>query len=81
MGLGGGGRGGGLLLGKGVTYTNGNGTTFAALFGWQRVRLTEVGTPVASSNRQDRQLGDDDGGADGGCDFLRGLNAETDVTF
>lgn len=70
-----------LGRGNGDTYTNGYGTTLAALLGWQRVRLTEVGTPVASSNGQDGQLGDDDGGADGGRDFLGGLNPETDVTF
>jgi hypothetical protein len=45
------------------------------------VRLTEVSTPVTTSNRKDGELGDDDGGADGGCDFFGGLDAETNVTF
>lgn len=72
---------GGLFLGNSDTYTNGNGTALAALLGWQRVRVTEVGTPVASSDGQDRELGDDDGGADGGCDFFGGLDAETNVAF
>ena len=43
--------------------------------------LTKVGTPVASSDGEDGQLGDDDGCSDGGCDFLGGLDAETDVTL
>lgn len=41
--------------------------------------LTEVGTPVTSSDWDDGELGDDDGGADGCGDFLGGLDAETDV--
>ena len=45
------------------------------------MRLTEVGTPVTTSDRKDRELGDDDGGADGGCDFFGGLDTETDVTL
>lgn len=43
--------------------------------------LTEVGAPVAASDGNDAQLCDDDGGADGGRDFLGGLDAETDVTL
>ena len=43
--------------------------------------LTEVGTPVAATDGDDGELGDDDGGADGGGDFLGGLDAETDVAF
>jgi hypothetical protein len=45
------------------------------------MRLTEVGTPVTTSDGKDGELGDDDGGADGGCDFLGGLDAETNVAF
>jgi hypothetical protein len=45
------------------------------------VWFTEVGTPVAATDGQDGELGDDDGGTDGGCDFLGGLDAETDVTL
>lgn len=43
--------------------------------------LTEVGTPVASANRKDRELSDDDGSTDGSCDFFGGLDSESDVTF
>ena len=45
------------------------------------MRLTKVGTPETSSHGDDAQLGDDDGGTDGGGDLLGGLNAETDVTL
>jgi hypothetical protein len=45
------------------------------------VRLTEVGAPVAAADGEDGELGDDDGGADSGSDFLGGLDAETDVAF
>ena len=45
------------------------------------MRFTEVGTPVASSDGKDGEFGDNYGGADGSCDFLRGLDAETDVAF
>lgn len=43
--------------------------------------FTKVGTPVAATDGQDGQLSDDDGGANSGCDFFRGLDAETDVAF
>jgi hypothetical protein len=45
------------------------------------VRLTKVGTPVSSSDGDDGELGNDDGGADGGSDLLGGLDAETDVAL
>ena len=65
----------------GDTYADGDGTALAALLGGQRVRLTEVGAPVTAAHRDDAELGDDDGGADGGRDLLRGLDAETDVAL
>lgn len=63
------------------TYSDTDGTALAALLGWQGVRLTEVGTPVASSNWNDAELCDDDGGTDSSCDFLGGLDTETDVAL
>ena len=45
------------------------------------MRFAEVGAPVATANGEDGQLGDDDGGANGGCDFLARLNAKADVAF
>ena len=63
------------------TYANSDGTALAALLAGQRVRLTKVGTPVSATDGDDAQLGDDDGGADGGSDFLGGLDTETDVAL
>ena len=45
------------------------------------MRVTKRCTPVPSSDRQDAQLGNDDGGTDGSRYFLGGLDAETDVAF
>jgi hypothetical protein len=41
------------------------------------VRLTKIGTPVSSSDWNDAEFGNDDGGADGSGDFLGGLDSET----
>jgi hypothetical protein len=65
----------------GYTYTNGNGTALSTLLARERVRSTKVGTPVASSDGDDAQLGDDDGGADSSGNFLRRLDTETNVAF
>lgn len=43
--------------------------------------LTKVGTPVSSSHGDDAQLGDDDGGTDGGGDLLGSLDTEADVAL
>jgi hypothetical protein len=51
------------------------------LFGREGVWFTEVGAPVAAADREDGELGDDDGCADGGSNFFGGLDAETDVAF
>ena len=45
------------------------------------MRVTQRRAPVSSSNWQDTQLGDDDGGTDGSSDFFGGLDAQTDVAF
>jgi hypothetical protein len=70
-----------VKVGRVYTYTNGDGAALAALLAGQGVRSTEVGTPVASSDGDDAELGDDDGGADGRGDFLGGLDAEADVAL
>jgi len=62
------------------TYPDADGTTLSTSLDGQRVRLSEVGTPVTTTDWHNRELGDDDGGADGSCDFLGGLDSETDVT-
>lgn len=43
--------------------------------------LTEVGTPITSSDGQNAEFGDDDGSTDGGSDFFGGLDTETNVTL
>lgn len=43
--------------------------------------LTEVGTPVATSDRKDRKFGNDDSSTDGGGDFLGGLDSQTNVAI
>ena len=63
------------------TYTDGDGTALAALLGGQRVRSTKVGTPVSTTDGDDAQLGDDDGGTDSSGDFLGSLDTETDVAL
>lgn len=45
------------------------------------MRVTETGTPIPATNRQDAEFRNDDGGADGGGDFFRGLDSESDVSF
>lgn len=42
---------------------------------------TKVGSPVTTTDGDDAQLGDDDGGTDGSSNLLGGLDAETDVTL
>lgn len=65
----------------GITYSDSDGTTLAALLGGQGVRSTQVGAPVASSDGNDAELSDDDGSADGSGNLLGGLDAETDVAL
>ena len=68
-------------IGEIGTYPNVDGTTLSALLGAERVRLTKVGTPVTSSDGENAELGDDDGSTDSSCDFLGGLDTETDVAL
>jgi hypothetical protein len=53
-----------------TTYSDGNRSTLSASLYGQTVRLTEVGTPVSTTNRNNADLSDDDGGANGSSDFL-----------
>lgn len=70
-----------LVSGRGDTYADGDGTALAALLDGQGVGQTKVGTPVTAADGDDAQLGDDDGGTDGGGNLLRGLDTETDVAL
>lgn len=63
------------------TYSNSNGATLAALLCWQRMWVTERSTPVSTANGEHTELGNDDGGTDGGGYFFRGLDSEPDVAF
>lgn len=63
------------------SYSNSDGATLAAFLRRQRVRVTQRRTPVSSSNWQDTQLSNDDGGTDGSGNFFRCLDAEADVAF
>lgn len=45
------------------------------------MRSTKVGTPVTTTDGENAQLGDDDGGTDGSGDFLGGLDTETNVSL
>lgn len=48
-------------------------------FRWQRVVFTRQCTPISSPNWHNTQIGDEDGGTNGGSD-VRYLDAETNVT-
>ena len=45
------------------------------------MRLAKVRAPVAAADREDGELSNYDGGADGGGNFFGGLDAETDVAL
>jgi len=45
------------------------------------VSSTDLVTPVSSTDRDDRELGKDDGTTDGSGDFLGALNTETDMAI
>jgi hypothetical protein len=57
-----------------------DGSRLALNLGGHGVRFTELGAPVATSNGDDRELGEDDGASDGGSDFLGALDAQTEMT-
>ena len=63
------------------TYSDGDGSAFTALLHRDGVRVTEVGAPVATANRNDAQLRDDDCCANGRSDFLGGFDAESNVSL
>ena len=65
----------------GVAYADGDGTALSGLLSSKRVGLSEVGTPVSTTDGEDGKLGNDDGSADGGSNFLGGLDSETNVSL
>lgn len=64
-----------------MTYSDSDGAALAGLLDGDGVGSTQVGTPVATADGDDAQLGDDDGGTDGGGNLLGGLDTETDVAL
>ena len=45
------------------------------------VRITELSTPVTSSDGDDGEFCEDDGTTNGSCNFLRALDTQTDMTI
>jgi len=60
--------------------TDSDGSTFSGNLDWDGMGLSQVGSPVTSSDWHDGEFGEDDGSSDGGSDFLGALDSETDVT-
>ena len=63
------------------TYSDSDGATLSTLLGWQTVWFTKVGTPVTTTNRENGEFGNDDGGTNSSGDFFGGLDSQTNVTF
>lgn len=57
-----------------------DGTALTGDLGGQSVRLTDLGTPVTTTNGDNAELSDVDGSTNGRSDFLGGLDTETYVT-
>ena len=60
--------------------TDGDGTALSVNLGWDGVHLSDLVTPVSSSDRDHGELGRDDSTANGGGDFLGALDTQTQVT-
>jgi hypothetical protein len=63
------------------SYPNSDGTALSGLLGSKGVGVSEVGTPVTTTDGENGELSDDDSSTDSGRDLLRGLDSETDVTL
>lgn len=60
--------------------TDENRTALAGNLGGKRVGSTNGVTPVSTADGDDRELGNNNGGANGGGNLLGGLNTKTNVT-
>ena len=58
-----------------------DGTTLAMDLAGDGMGLAELVTPVAATDWDDGELGQDDGATDGGGDFLGALDTKTDVAI
>lgn len=63
------------------THSDGDRAALAGLLDGDGVGLTQVGTPVTTTDGDDAQLSDDNGGTDGGSNLLGGLDTETNVAL
>jgi len=60
--------------------THGDGTALSGDLGGDSVGRSELVTPVSTADRDDVQLGSNDGTTDGSGDFLGALDSKTEVT-
>jgi len=58
-----------------------DGSALGVDLAWHGVWLSELGTPVASSDWDNAKLGENDGRADGVRDFFRALDSESNVSI
>lgn len=58
-----------------------DGPTLAGNFAGDGVRIADLVSPVATTYRHDRELGQDDGATDGSGYFLGALHTQADVTL
>jgi hypothetical protein len=56
-----------------------DGSALGVHFAWDSVRFTEFSSPVASSDRDDGELSEDDSRSDGVGDFFGAFYSETDM--
>lgn len=63
------------------THANCDRATLSALLGRDRVRKTEVGTPVAPADGDDAELRNDDCGTDSRGNFLGSLDAKANMAL
>lgn len=62
-------------------HGDGDGTSLARNLARYGVGLSELVTPVTTTNGDDGKFGEDDGTTDGGSDFLGALDTESDVSI
>lgn len=77
--LGGGGTNDTSTSGSG-DESDSNGTALASDLGGNGMDITDLVTPIASSDGDERELGSNESTLDGDLDFLGDLNTESDVT-
>jgi len=61
-------------------HSNGTGTTLSLYLGWDGMDVTNSGSPIASSDWDEVELGINESTLDGNLDFLGNLDTNTNVT-